>query len=467
MSHIQGLEKPRKRLNHFSALLPRLVRGINSPIDNDRTQSKFGGKTLLVYSALTISILSLATGCSTNTPPGSSNSARSQPASDSQEDEVVVVDVGVAQPGTSRNEITYTGTTEPVQDVSLRSQTEGQLLSLQVDVGDQVQVGDVLGQLDANLLNTAVAEADAEFAAREFLVTQAQAEVADAQAQVERAIAELQQAQADAARLQSLSADGAIPEQTAEQAQTAVRTAEQAVRSAEQLVRTREQAIAAAERRVASQQAILNQARERLSHATLTSPLSGTVLVRLADPGDLIQPGQEVLQLGDLSEIHVIVQVADRDRGQIQVGQPADVQFDAFSGDTFSGRVTRISPVADTTARLIPIEITLSNPGQLIGSGLIARVNFAAAGTQQTIRVPQSALALGEPDNAEDSDILFVLVENNNQATAQPRQVTVGDRSNGQIEILSGLEAGEPYIIRSNRPIKPGQPVKRSLLSES
>lgn len=467
MSHIQGLEKSRNRLKNVSARLPQRVREIDSPSDHKQTTSKFLSNTLLVYSFLALGILIFAAGCSTNTPPGSSNSVRSQPASDSQDDGVIVVDVGVAQPGTSGNGITYTGTTEPVQDVSLRSQTEGQLLNLRVDVGDQVQAGEVLGQLDADLLNTTVAEAEAEFAAREFLVTQAQAEVADAQAQVERAIAELQQAQADAARLQSLSADGAIPEQTAEQAQTAVRTAEQAVQSAEQLVRTREQAIAAAERRVASQQAILNQARERLSHATLTSPLSGTVLVRLADPGDLIQPGQEVLQLGDLSEIHVIVQVADRDRGQIQVGQPADIQFDAFPGQTFSGRVTRISPVADATARLIPIEITLSNPGQLIGSGLIARVNFAAAGTQQAIRVPQSALALGEAENTEDSNTLFILVENDNQATAQPRQVTVGDRSNGQIEILSGLEAGEPYIIRSNRPITPGQPVKRSLLSES
>jgi RND family efflux transporter MFP subunit len=186
--------------------------------------------------------------------------------------------------------------------------------------------------------------------------------------------------------------------------------------------------------------------------------------------------GQDVLQLGDLSQIHVIVQVADRDRSQIQVGQPADIQLDAFPGETFSGRVSRISPVADATARLIPVEITLSNPDQKISSGLIARVTFAPT-TQQAITIPESALALaasgdkadidGSGNTAPESSTLFILVEENGQAIAQPRPVTIGDRTNGTVEILSGLEPGEPYIIRSDSEITAGQPVQRSILSES
>lgn len=422
---------------------------------------------LLIAGCLTLSV-----SCSADAP----EAGRSQPAAATEDSLVAIVDVGIAQASASTRAVTYTGTTEPIQQVSLRSQTEGQLLSLRADVGDSVQAGDVLGQLDDDILRTAVAEAEAELAAREFLVTQAQAQVADAQAQVEQAIAELEQAQADAERLVSLSDDGAIAEQTAEQAQTAVRTAEQTLRSAEQLVRTREQAISAAERRVESQRAILAQTRERLSYAQLTSPFTGTVLTRLADPGDFVQVGQDVLQLGDLSQIHVIVQVADRDRSQIQVGQAADIQLDAFPGETFSGRVTRISPVADATARLIPIEITLSNPDGKMGSGLIARVTFTPT-TQRAITVPESAITLAangdNPDDAGNSEVsaesttLFILVEANGQAIAQPRPVTIGDRTNGTVEILSGLEPGEPYIIRSDSEITAGQPVQRSILSES
>ncbi|MEM9449038.1 MAG: efflux RND transporter periplasmic adaptor subunit [Cyanobacteria bacterium P01_E01_bin.6] len=410
---------------------------------------------------IVLATLGLTVGCS-----GESSSAERSPTRpDSQAAAVVVVDVAIAQAATASDVVTYTGTTEPVQTVSLRSQTEGQLLSLTADVGDLVQAGTALGQLDADLLRTAVVDAEAELSAREFLVIQAEAEVSDGQAQVALAIAELQQAQADAARLQSLAADGAIAEQLAEQAQTAVRTAEQAVRSAEQVVRTREQSIAAAERRVESQQAILTQTRERLSHATITSPITGTVMERFADPGDLIQPGQDVLQLGDLSEIHVLVQVADRDRSKIQVGQPADIQFDAFPTEIFSGRVTRISPVADAAARLIPIEITLTNPEQRISSGLIARVDFVAPLSQQTITVPESALTVGDTEPAPDEAMLFVLAENGDQPTAQSRPVTVGDRRNGHVEILTGLEPGESYILRANQPLTSGQSIQPSLLS--
>ncbi|MEL6320507.1 MAG: efflux RND transporter periplasmic adaptor subunit [Cyanobacteria bacterium J06626_14] len=418
-------------------------------------------KTWFISLVLILVAVVTATGCSEES---SGDTGRSPESSGSTEDDSVVVDVAIAQ-ATSTNSVTYTGTTEPVQTVLLRSQTEGQLLNLSVDVGDSVERGETLGRLDSDLLQTAVVDAEAELSAREFLVIQAEAAVADAEAQVELAIAELQQAQADAERFRSLADDGAIAEQLAEQAQTVVRTAEQAVRSAEQVVRNREQAIAAAERRVESQQAILAQTRERLAFATLTSPLTGTVLERFVDPGDLIQPGQEVLRLGDLSAVDVQVQIADRDRSQIQVGQPAEVQLDAFPAETFSGRVTRISPVADAAARLIPVDITLSNPSQRIGSGLIARVDFVAPVSQQTISVPESALALSSEEPSSDEPMIFVLSEASDSPIAQPRSVTVGDRRNGQVEILSGLEAGESYILRANQPLTPGQVIQPSLLS--
>ncbi|MEO1134148.1 MAG: efflux RND transporter periplasmic adaptor subunit [Cyanobacteria bacterium J06639_1] len=414
-----------------------------------------------VLVTLVYAVSGIASSCSRESP-----AQTGQPSSSDTfpENEVVVVDVAIAQ-ATSSNSITYTGTTAPVQTVNLRAQAEGQLLNLTVDVGDRVQVGAVLGQLDADLLQTTVTDAEAELAAREVLVTQAEAEVADAEAQVELAIAELQQAEADADRFQSLADDGAIAEQLAEQAQTAVRTAEQAVRSAEQVVRTREQAIAAAESRVESQRAVLAQTRERLTFATLTSPLTGTVLERFADPGDLIQPGQDVVQLGDLSAIHVMVQVADRDRSQIQVGQPAEIQLDAFPGELFSGRVTRISPVANASARLIPIEITLSNPQQRISSGLIARVDFVSPVSQHVLTIPESALALSDTEQTSSDPIVFILSDTGDSPTAQSRSVRVGDRQNGEVEILSGLESGDTYILRANQPLTSDQPIQPSLLS--
>jgi len=441
------------------------------------------GAGIQPLSGIALGLLMLvASGCGGNLPSQAQPSGQGRPGA--EENAVPVVDVREAEVGSLAGVVTYSGTTAPVQEVSLRSQTEGQLLALNVDVGDFIEAGQALARIDANLLRTAVSEAEAELAARRFLVAQAEAEVADAQARVEQAQASYEQAKADADRFQSLSTQGAAPEQQAEQAVTAMRTAEQSVRSAQEQVRTRQQAIAAAKGRVASQQAILNQTRERLSFATVNAPLTGVVLQRLAEPGDLIQSGQELLKVGDMRQVQVNVQVSDRDRAQLRVGQPADVQIDSLPQRTLSGRITRISPVADGTTRLIPLEIILDNSSGLISSGLLARVNFAASGRSAMV-IPTSALELfaanevGEsgssasPPSEGDSEAplseatLFVVSGTGDEATVEPRRVQLGARANNQVEVVSGLRQGDRYVVRSSsETLQAGQTVRPSLLSE-
>jgi HlyD family secretion protein len=371
----------------------------------------------------------------------------------------VVVDVAVAQPtdGLGR---TYAGTTQPVQQVSLRSQAEGQLLNLVVDVGDAVQQGQTLGTLDSSLLQTDLGEAQAELAARQFEVAQAEAEFADIRTLIEQARVRLQQADNDAQRLQSLASKGAISTQAAEQAQTTLRTAQQALQSAQEQLRTRQQAVSAAQQRVAAQAAMVQQAQKRLSYATLTAPLTATVLERLAEPGDLVQPGQAVLTLGDMGAIHVVVNVADSNRQDFLLGQTVNIQLDALPGERFTGQVTRISPVADSASRLIPVEITLANTNNRIGSGMLARVNQPSPDSG-TVVVPQSALNGANGDNQQ----VFVLTGPGDQTVVETRIVELGPQTDGQVIILAGLEPGERYVVRSGEPLVPGQPVKPSLIS--
>ncbi|HEY9878917.1 MAG TPA: efflux RND transporter periplasmic adaptor subunit [Leptolyngbyaceae cyanobacterium] len=378
-----------------------------------------------------------------------------------QGDGKAVVDVAVAQPGQDANARTYTGSTAPVRQVSLRSQSEGQLVSLAVDVGDPVQPGQTLAQVDPALLQAAVGQANAELAARQFEVSQAEAQVADARTLVEQARAEYQQAASDASRLQALATQGAVSAQEAQRSQTTQRTTLQALRSAEEQVRTRQQAVATAKQRVEAQQALLEQGRSRLSNSTLTAPLAGVVLQRLVEPGDFLQAGQPVLELGNFSEVEVQIQVSDRDRALFSLGQPVQVKLDAFPKEALTGRITRISPVADSASRLIPIEITVPNPEGKIGSGLLARVTVSA-NPNTPILVPESALETGE---ASDNTV-FVVATAGETPTVEPRTVRLGQRSNGQVEILDGLKPGESYVIRSNQPLQPGQAVERSLLSE-
>ncbi|MEA5447312.1 efflux RND transporter periplasmic adaptor subunit [Leptolyngbya sp. CCNP1308] len=383
--------------------------------------------------------------------------AQAQPE---QQEGPAVVDTAVAASAADSSRV-YTGTTRPAREVSLRSQAEGRLISLSRDVGDTVQQGQVIATIDNVLLQTAVGEAQAELAARQFEVAQAEAELADIRTSIEDARVRLQQASNDAQRLATLAAEGAISAQAAEQAQTTVSTSEQALASSQEQVRTRQKAVAAAQQRVEAQRSILREAQKRLSFANLTASLSGVVLERVAEPGDLILPGEAVLTLGDLSEILVVVQVADSNLSEFSVGQSVELSIDAFPDETFTGQVTRISPVADSTSRLLPIEITVANPGSRISSGLLARVT--STGQQSNVVVvPESAL-----ETAENSDNqIFVITEADDGPMVESRSVQVGDRADGQVTILSGLSPGEQYVVRSSQPLEGGQIVEPSLTSE-
>lgn len=429
-----------------------------------------------------------------------------------QQDSPAAVDVAIARTTLLQQDQPYTGTTQPYREVSLRSRIEGQLLDLAVDVGDRVSQGETVGRLDDGVLTAAVVEAQAEVAARQSDVAQAQAEVSNARTLTEDARLKLQQAQSDLNRLEQLFREGAIPEQQVETARTAVGTARQALRSTQEQVRTRQQAAVAVQRRVTAQQAIVAQNRERQSYTVLTSPVTGFVLQRILEPGNLAQPGSEVLRLGDFSQVEVAVPVSERELGTIRVGQPVQVKLDAFPDRQFGGRVTRVSPATAGTARLTPVEVTLPNPDGQIGGGLLARVNFTQQARQRVV-IPESALQTnqdrrsrqanrGNPANAGNqersgqppqegrqnrgeggnpgkgqnqgdrpqperkSGTVFVLNTTGEKPIVQAKQVSLGKRQDGRVEVVSGLRVGDRFVVRSSKALKDGATVRLSVLSE-
>lgn len=359
----------------------------------------------------------------------------------------------------------YTGTTEPFQTVSLRAQVEGQVLNLNVDVGDAVQSGQVLAQLDDRLQTTAVTAAAAEVAARQSEVASQQADVVAAIADVERARLQLQQARSDASRLQRLFEAGAVSAQEAETAQTAVLTAEQAVRTAQQQVRTRQQAVTAAQRRVLAQQAIASQEQERRGFSQLLAPVSGLVMARSSEPGNLARVGDELLSIGDFSRVKVVLRVSELELAQLRLGQPVQVRLDAFPQETFRGQISRIAPVADPRSRLIPVEVTLPNPEGRIGSGLLARVSLGTTAADPIV-VPETALTTSGQEPSGDRGTVFVVKKQGDRTITEARTVQLGSRADGQVIIQSGLQAGETVVVRSASPLEAGQPVRLSILSK-
>ncbi|MEB3217648.1 MAG: efflux RND transporter periplasmic adaptor subunit [Nostocales cyanobacterium 94392] len=383
------------------------------------------------------------------------------------------VDVAIARTDSLQKSQPLTGSTTPFRTVSLRSQVEGRLLGLNVDVGDRVNQGQVIGQVDDTLLRTTINQAEAELASLKSEVARINAQISNARTEVERTRLELQQIQADSQRQQKLAAQGAIAKQTAEQARTEAQTATQLLRAAQESVQVQQQALAAAEGRVVAQQAVVAQAQERRSYARLTSPINGAIIERSTEPGNLLQPGNEILKIGDFNRVKVEVQVSELELSKIQVGQSVEVGLDAFPNQTYYGTVTRISPAADPTARLVPVEIVIPNNNRQIGSGLLARVNFTSS-EQPNVVVPETALqrdrnsksSSEKNSNQNSQGTIFVLNSSAEKPTVSARQVTIGKKNDGKVEILSGLQPGERFVVRSGEPLKQNAAVRLSIISE-
>ncbi|MEH2027952.1 efflux RND transporter periplasmic adaptor subunit [Nostoc sp.] len=398
--------------------------------------------------------------------------AQSQSHGSGQRVNATAVDVAIARTDLLQKQPEYIGNTTPFRIVSVRSQIEARLLALNLDVGDTVKLGQNVGRLDDAILSTELKQTEAELAALKSEVARATNQVSNARADVERARLEVVQAQADSQRQQNLFKAGAIAEQTAQQARTQAKTAAQSLRAAQEQVRTEQQAVAAAQGRVLAQQALVAQTKERRSYARLTSPITGVVTEKVTEPGNLLQAGSEVLKIGDFNRVKVALAISELELSQIQVGQSVQVRLDAFPKEALIGRVRRISPAADATARLIPVEVVIPNNQGKIGSGLLARVNFENQ-TQQRVVVPQTAIqkqagaAKGRGKEQENpSGTLFVVKDTDGKTKVATRAVTLGKRADGRVEILSGLQAGERYVVRSGKPLKEGDTVGLSILSE-
>ena len=410
---------------------------------------------LIVLGNLLISV----TGCALT--PKNQVGAQPNPKGASGEKQITAVDVAVARTGVLKQVKEYTGTTKPIQEVILRSRVEGQILTLAVDVGNKVIRGETLVKLDDSLLATEVAEAESELAALESEVVQAQARERDAQTQVERARAELEQAKNDAARFSALASQGAIAQQEAESRQTSAKIAQQTLLSAQQQIKTAQQGVAAALGRVAAQKAVVSQQQQRRAYTRLISPINGVVTERLQDQGNLVSPGDQVIKVIDLTQVKVEVAISELEIANLYMGQAVEVSFDAFKEEFFTGTVSQISPAADSSSRQIPIEITIANPESKISSGLLARVSFKSDDSPRVI-VPETAI------QGEGGEALFVLTKpGEGEFAVEKHLVTTGDRHNGKVEIISGLEQGEQFVVRSSKPLTDGERVRLSILSET
>jgi RND family efflux transporter MFP subunit len=179
--------------------------------------------------------------------------------------------------------------------------------------------------------------------------------------------------------------------------------------------------------------------------ARIEAPADGIVLQRLAQADELVAGAQAVLVLGNTSTGWVVkTALADRDAVRVNLGAAAEVTFDAFPGQSFAGKVTRIAAAADPMTGTFEVEIDVTPNGARFARGLVGKVKLnladAAAAAAKSTLIPVTALIEANGPSAA------VYVLDAKQTSALRKQVTVGAIVGDRVIVNTGLEPGERVI---------------------
>jgi cobalt-zinc-cadmium efflux system membrane fusion protein len=176
------------------------------------------------------------------------------------------------------------------------------------------------------------------------------------------------------------------------------------------------------------------------SQYALRSPVRGVVLDRQAVQGQLAEPAQPLFRIGDLSILWLTVQAFERDAVRIKSGSPVRITFAALPGRTFTGKVALVGKEVNSQSRTILVRVDVKNPEGLLRPGMSATAWITPASDSRLIlTVPAAAL-----QRIEEAWVLFVP---QSQERFEIRRVGRGRDLGGEVELLSGVKAGETVVV--------------------
>jgi HlyD family secretion protein len=347
--------------------------------------------------------------------------------------------------------VVATGKVEPISKVEIKSKANGIIERLHVEVGDVVDAGDVLAELDKEELNARVREARANLQAAEAGLAGARAQLEKNKVEAEGP--EVQFAERAAQRARDLFDQKLMPQSELDQARSAYEQAVNRQRAAQsQLVVSRAK-VTEMGAQVAQARAALERADEDLRNTTIRAPIAGMVLTRDVEVGSpvssILNLGANatlVMTLGDIGEVFVRGKVDESDVGRVRIDQPARISVETFKDRNFDGRVTLISPMGTEKDNVTTFEVRVSidNPGNELKANMTANAEIVLEEHPDSLIVPEAALTY-DADRQAHVDVFDPA-----EKTSRRRvPVKVGVSNGTRAQILDGLKEGDKVILPS------------------
>lgn len=293
----------------------------------------------------------------------------------------------VVERGSLEATVETVGRLVPRNPITVRSPVSGQVQLVAVSPGDAVEEGDVIAQLDPEPFEEEIRRAEEQVASAEAALNLAE----------QRA------------------GDNPSPEQL-----SARLTAEQQLRDA---------------------QRALDDARAALDASIILAPRAGTVLQVQTAEGAPLGTGAEVAQIADLHDLELQVDLDEIDLPHVPLDAPVTFTLDAYPSEEIEGRLERISPTAETSGGTTTFRATVRftlPEGLVARPGMNADVSIKTAVRPDVLLIPESALR-----TVGRRTFVTVLVD----GEEEEREIRIGLRSGGLVEVASGLTEGERVVI--------------------
>ena len=312
-----------------------------------------------------------------------------------QGDARVAVEARAVRNGSVQDVRSFTGTLEAGNAFTVAPKSGGQIERVHVDIGDRVEKGQVVVELDDDEATQAVAEAQAELAVARAEREQAQADARLAQRELERTQTLAQRNLASQSELDTARAQA----------------------------EAREAAVSVATARVTQRQAALERARVQLGYTAVRADWPGAdaarvVGERMVSAGDTVAANTPLLTVLGIAPITAAVFAPERDYAHLSVGQSVEVRADALPGRRFDGRIARIAPRFAEDSRQARFEVALPNADRALKPGMFVTVRVTVDTADDATLVPPEAIVrraegpgVYRVDDGEPPTVRFVPVE--------------------------------------------------------
>ena len=380
-----------------------------------------------------------------------------------------------AHRGDLAQRLSLTGVVAAKAQANLSSVITGQVLAVNVNVGDRVSEGQVLVRIDDSTLRAQLQQNEGSLAAARARLAQLRSgdvgAVASAEANLDSARVADQTAQNNVRRNKQLLAQGYVSQAAVDESEQAAAAAQAQLRSAEVAAQNASlggHTASAAQSEIRSLEAAVAEAagsvqltQAQMAQAVVTAPFSGLVTQRSVDPGTLAVPGTPLVQVSDLNPVYVNVGIPEENLPYIHPQTSVDVSIASLPGRVWPGSVSAVNSATTQGTLSYLARVILPNGDMALKAGMVANVSFVQAQHHGVTIVPRSAVFQGE-----NGDAVYVLTKAADckcDGKAKLVAVRSGLQTDTQSEVSgAGIGPGTVIIVQRPDQLKDGSPVSVS-----